>query len=622
MRRRRSSETSLEHPLPKKRVHNEAIPEDIKCGDVITDIKSKKWRLGKLVGSGAFGKIYLVSDSSDRETSGREEYVAKVEPHDNGPLFVEMNFYLRAGKLEMIQEWLNKKVILDIGMPHYVTMGSYRTLKDRYRFLILPRYGTDLETIFQKKNKQFSLKTVLTVSIQVLDILEYLHSKGYVHSDIKGSNLLLGTDYKKDRDKWLNYSKKFKSQRLIRACGYREKCPNQVYLLDYGLASRFLTSDGEHKEYCDDERKAHAGTVQFCSRDAHRGCTSRRSDLESLGYNMLYWLTAKLPWDHLLETDDPDQIHRYKCDAVDNLENFLTNVLGNSFPTCIYKYLDYVKNLDFEQKPDYDYCRKLLCTGLIEFGYSNDNYLDFDQNCDMLNKKKLLLKKVKKNSENIRGIYKIPTKTAMMYDRKPFGVNSQVMLKKPKLRSHPRESRNSFNWADVLSSNPEKLIKMSCDSRSRKNTESSDTYESNILNIDISKLNPTYAMIDVINRAQERLNNNIKSNRWEIGDKKYEGYTPVMEYIFDRKITREKEELEKELEMIRLAKEAALVETAKTTINSNNQSPMRTRSKGKAVMYTLPTTLNKKREKAKQAKKIRVAAMTANHPRSCYSLRG
>lgn len=106
MRRRRSSETSLEHPLPRKRVHNEAIPEDIKCGDVITDIKSKKWRLGKLVGSGAFGKIYLVSDSTDRETRGREEYVAKVEPHDNGPLFVEMNFYLRAGKLEMSKLFL------------------------------------------------------------------------------------------------------------------------------------------------------------------------------------------------------------------------------------------------------------------------------------------------------------------------------------------------------------------------------------------------------------------------------------------------------------------------------------------------------------------------------------
>lgn len=76
-----------------------------------------------------------------------------------------------------------------------------------------------------------------------LDVLEYIHSKEYIHADIKASNLLVG---------------------------HKAGTENQVFLVDFGLACRYAY-DGKHKEYKYDQRKAHDGTIEFTSRDAHIG---------------------------------------------------------------------------------------------------------------------------------------------------------------------------------------------------------------------------------------------------------------------------------------------------------------------------------------------------------------
>lgn len=75
--------------------------------------------------------------------------------------------------------------------------------------------------------------------------MEYIHSRGYAHADVKGSNILLQGNGK-------------------------EKL---AYLVDYGLAYRFRTSSGEHKVFVQDARRAHEGTLEFTSRDAHHGST-------------------------------------------------------------------------------------------------------------------------------------------------------------------------------------------------------------------------------------------------------------------------------------------------------------------------------------------------------------
>ena len=77
-----------------------------------------------------------------------------------------------------------------------------------------------------------------------LDVLEYIHSHGFVHADVKASNLILGRT---------------------------PETQNSVYLVDFGLACKYREKDGSHKEYRPDNRKAHAGTMEYTSRDAHAG---------------------------------------------------------------------------------------------------------------------------------------------------------------------------------------------------------------------------------------------------------------------------------------------------------------------------------------------------------------
>jgi vaccinia related kinase len=70
--------------------------------------------------------------------------------------------------------------------------------------------------------------------------LEYIHETGYVHADIKGGNVLLG-DTTENK--------------------------NQAYLVDFGLAGKFTTD----KEFKPNPKKAHDGTIEYLSRDAHHG---------------------------------------------------------------------------------------------------------------------------------------------------------------------------------------------------------------------------------------------------------------------------------------------------------------------------------------------------------------
>lgn len=76
-------------------------PVQMKEGEFLTDVTHKKWKVGKPIGVGGFGEIYLVSDDIVKPVPHDALYAAKIEPHKSGPLFVEMNFYLRVAKEEL-----------------------------------------------------------------------------------------------------------------------------------------------------------------------------------------------------------------------------------------------------------------------------------------------------------------------------------------------------------------------------------------------------------------------------------------------------------------------------------------------------------------------------------------
>lgn len=633
---RRYHEESPELEPPRKKVPinlDLSFESDLKQGEVITDIAGKRWRLGKAIGIGGFGEIYLANEFT-RDVKTDTNFVAKVERHTNGPLFVEINCYLRIGKKENIEEWKKQKKIQHLGLPHYVASGSHIYNDEKYRFLIIPRFKNDLDTIIKMK-KMFNLKTVLTISSQIIDVLEYIHFHGYIHSDIKASNIMIRNEsnvptkrhqttqiksldlrrpkrrhnlrqlekknYKDEIPYWNELRNIFEDGFVSKRCDSKStvsevKC-DELYLIDYGLAAKYRLSNGQHRECCDDERKAHAGTLMFCSRDAHKGITSRRSDLESLGYNMIYWLTGSLPWAEATEEASLVETKKNKCFS--QLNSFLNFCFNGDCPNFLLEYFSYCNKLQRQEEPDYQYCKKLFQNAIKEYGYKNDLKLDFDNLEGWGNKQK----KCVRDRENKKKKFK----EISLITRIPLQSNN-IMFKRPKLRKKSKHNDSMMNWSRILT-DPEEIIKQA---RERKNTEHSDPGLVNLTLDELKKLNPTYAMWDVYAKWKERPETSPKNRNDCYVVTNMEGFTPAMMNVYTR--MKEREELEEEVINPKKSKRAPrLLGRNKATMV--RKSPVRARSSSR---------LNNNNIHLKNiALVLKKDKMKAHQPsRRIYSLRG
>ncbi|NXY78118.1 VRK2 kinase, partial [Glareola pratincola] len=150
----------------------------------------------------------------------------------------------------------------------------------------------------------------------------------------------------------------------------------QVYLADYGLSYRYCPN-GNHKQYQENPRKGHNGTIEFTSVDAHKGVApSRRGDLEILGYCMLQWLCGKLPWEQNLK--DPVAVQSAKTKLMDELPDSVME-WDSSGRSCseISKFLACVYGLAYDEKPKYQVLKKILLDGLKSSGTAYDGPLEF-----------------------------------------------------------------------------------------------------------------------------------------------------------------------------------------------------------------------------------------------------
>lgn len=328
---------------PAKRKLTEQFPP----GEVLTDTGKKAWKLGVPVGQGGFGLIYLADENSAKPVGPDALYVIKVEPSDNGPLFSELKFYMRAAKPELILNWMRSHKQKSLGVPRYWGSGLHDKGGKKYRFMVIDRLGTDLQKKFEECGRRFSRKLVLQLGLRMLDTLEYIHEHEYVHADIKASNLMLS-----HRD------------------------PNQVYLVDYGLAYRYCP-EGVLKEYKEDPKRCHNGTIEFTSIDAHKGATpSRRGDLEILGYCMVQWLCGQLPWEDKLQ--DPLYVRDSKIRCRDSVSEFMTKCFSSQDkPDELQRFMEEVKKLSYQDKPPYDTLRSILQAGLKSVRATDDGKLEF-----------------------------------------------------------------------------------------------------------------------------------------------------------------------------------------------------------------------------------------------------
>lgn len=283
-----------------------------------------KFKLGRKIGSGSFGELYLgVNIQSSEEVAIKLESVKSRHPQ----LHYESKLYM------LLQG--------GTGIPRLKWFG----VDGEYNVMVIDLLGPSLEDLFNYCNRKFTLKTVLLLADQMIARVEYMHLRGFLHRDIKPDNFLMGL-------------------------GRRA---SQVYVIDYGLAKKYRDLQ-THKHIPYRENKNLTGTARYASVNTHLGVEqSRRDDLESLGYVLMYFLKGSLPWQGL-----KSGTKKQKYDKISE-KKMLTpvEVLCKSYPSEFISYFHYCRSLRFEDKPDYSYLKKLFRDLFIREGYQSDYIFDW-----------------------------------------------------------------------------------------------------------------------------------------------------------------------------------------------------------------------------------------------------
>ena len=275
-----------------------------------TDLESKqKFTINpkNLIGKGSFGRIY----SGTNKTTG-EEVAIKLEP-------------INTDQPQLIYEYKIYKLLQGgYGFPRVYDF----TRESKYNILIMDLLGSSIESLFNKFKKKFSLITCIMIMDQIVQRIEYLHSKNLLHRDIKPDNFLIGKGNKK----------------------------NTIYAIDFGLSKKYKDSrTGLHIPYRDG--KDLTGTARYASINTHLGVEqSRRDDIESLGYMMVYLMKGHLPWQGMVNSNPKKKYDRIKKLKI---EIKLVDLCAGLPKECI-KFIQYARDMKFEDKPNYNYLRSLL----------------------------------------------------------------------------------------------------------------------------------------------------------------------------------------------------------------------------------------------------------------------
>ena len=265
----------------------------------------KKYKLIKKISKGTFGNIYSTIRVKDKNV-----FAMKVEKREKKESILEKEaYYLYA--------------LQGFGIPKLISYGHTK----KYNILIETLLYKSLYDIFLKTGKNCTEIDASLIAIQILDRLEWIHSKNLVYRDVKPHNFMIGNND-----------------------------PNVIYIIDFGLCKKYRSSKtGKH--ILPKFTGKFNGTVKYASFNAVRGKElSRRDDLISLGYMLVNLIKKELPWNSSFQ-----KLSKEKYFELLYLKE--TNGVGSLFkniPEEYVEFFNYTKHLKFEQEPDYFYLRSIF----------------------------------------------------------------------------------------------------------------------------------------------------------------------------------------------------------------------------------------------------------------------
>ena len=284
-----------------------------------------KYSIKYLIAKGSFGEVYFGTN----KINGKN-YALKIEETNRADLVLK-------------EECLTLINLKGPGIPSVISFG----IRDKYSILVENLLGKSIKDIWIDKNKKFDLRDTCIFAIQALSRLEYIHSKDYIHRDIKPANFLIGNPD-----------------------------TSQLYLIDFGNARKYRSSrTGKHVKVL--KNRGIFGSLVFLSLNSLKGMEqTRRDDLESLGLVIINLYIGSLPWNKTKYKNLKEKLRK----IIEMREKLSIEDICKGMPQEMNNYMNYLKNLNYEEHPDYEYLRNLFANLLKKIGVKEHLFSWSDKN--------------------------------------------------------------------------------------------------------------------------------------------------------------------------------------------------------------------------------------------------
>eukprot|EP00754_Rhynchopus_humris_P047375 Rhum_TRINITY_DN6963_c0_g2::Rhum_TRINITY_DN6963_c0_g2_i1::g.21370::m.21370/K02218/CSNK1, CKI; casein kinase 1 len=286
-----------------------------------------KYRVGRRIGGGSFGEIY-----QGTHIQTLEPVAIKLEP-------------VKTRHPQLLYESRLYKLLHQGGAVPGIPQVRWYGVDGDFNVMVVDLLGPSLEDCFNYCGRILSNKTVLMLADQMIARVEFLHNRNFLHRDIKPDNFLMGLSKK----------------------------AHHVYMIDFGLAKKYRDpKTHQHIPYKDGKNLT--GTARYASINTHTGIEqSRRDDLEAVGYIIMYFLRGQLPWQGLKAHTKKQKYDRI---AEKKMQTSIAQ-LCSGFPQEYANYLNYVRSLRFDDKPDYPVLRQRFRDLLAKEGKECDYVFDW-----------------------------------------------------------------------------------------------------------------------------------------------------------------------------------------------------------------------------------------------------